>query len=120
VPSRLAGASAAKLWTEQLTERSFPAWMLRVKNFAAEQGMCRPAGRRIRELQAFAVFLSIFNGRWPHLTIAGRRSSARLDMLSVRCLSSYLFFSPYSGDKYASRLAGVSRALPVCRFSSSP
>src|SRR2546428_6161169 len=43
-------------------------------------------------------------------------SGARLDSLSVRCLSIYLFFHPFSGDKYAPRFAGARRTAVCAPF----
>ena len=85
---------------------------IRVKKFADRRALpASMSGFFSRATRSFVFSLGILSSCCPHLTIAGRGIGARLDRLSVRCLSSYLIFCPYSGDKYACRMAGVCRAV---------
>src|ERR1700690_3610523 len=79
---------------------------IRVKEFADQRRSHIPLFAGFPSSTAsFASAIGILSSCSLHLTFPESGNGAWLDRLSVRCLSSYLFFCPYSGDNYACRLA---------------
>ncbi len=113
------GGKAAAPWTERVALRTHPGARTRSENLCRLTGILPLSGLSNRRRQRLLFLVGILSPCWTHLTLPGPGIGAWLDSLSVRCLSSYLFFALILVTS-THALWRARWVMPVSRFSSSP